>query len=133
VFPHLATLVRRNYVFFDFAGTQDGEGRIASASEELERDAVIYSHSESYSVLCAGCWRDESIDHAHARTEQKHVVQGRIAAPPDLAPDELLRRIDSAMAARAPCRVYAPDLCEAAGLPERAEMERRRFDMLKQN
>lgn len=133
VFPHLATLVRRNYRFFDFAGTQDREGRIAGASDELERDAVIYSHSESYSVLCAGCWRDETIDHAHKRSEEKHVVQGRIAAPPDTAPEELLRQIDAAMAARAPCCIYAPDLCDAAGLSERGAIERRRFNMLKQN
>lgn len=131
VFPHLATLVRNHYQLFDFAGTQDGEGRIADASEDLVQDSVIYSHTENYCVLCAACWRDESVDHEHEKTEEKHVVYGRIAAPPDLAPSELLRQLDAAMAARAPCRIYVPDLCEAAGLADRAAIERRRFEILK--
>ena len=130
VFPHLATLVRSNYQFFDFAGTQDGEHRIDSASADLDRDGVIYSHTENFSFLCAGCWRDQGIDHEHGETEEKHVVRGRIAAPPDVAPSELLRQVDAAMAKRAPCRIYTPDLCTAAGLADRAAFERRRFDML---
>jgi hypothetical protein len=133
VFPHLATLLRSNYQFFDFAGTQDGEGRINGASEDLDRDSVIYSHSENFSVLSAGCWRDQDIDHEHGETEEKHVVRGRIAAPPDVAPSELLRQIDAAMAKRSPCRIYSPDLCAAAGLTERVAFERRRFDMLQQS
>jgi hypothetical protein len=130
VFPHLATLVRSNYQFFDFAGTQDGEGRINSADADLDGDSVIYSHTENFSHLCAACWRDPGIDHEHGETEEKHVVRGRIAAPPDVAPGELLRQIDAAMAKRAPCRIYSPDLCAAAGLTDRAAFERRRFDML---
>lgn len=133
VFPHLATLVRNHYQFFDFAGTQDGDDRIASATEDLTRDSVVYSHTENYTVLCAACWRDESVDHEHGQTEEKHVVRGRIAAPPDLAPSELLHQLDAAMAARPPCRIYVPDLCEAAGLADRAAIERRRFEMLKGN
>jgi hypothetical protein len=130
VFPHLATLVRSNYQFFDFAGTQDGEGRINSASADLERDSVIYSHTENVSYLCAACWRNPGTDHEHGETEEKHVVRGRIAAPPDVAPSELLRQIDAAMAKRAPCRIYSPDLCAAAGPADRVAFERRRFDML---
>jgi hypothetical protein len=133
VFPHLATLIRSNYQFFDFAGTQDSEGRVNSASADLDRDSVIYSHTENFSYLCASCWRDPGIDHEHGETEEKRVVRGRIAAPPDIAPSELLRQIDAAMAKRAPCRIYSPDLCAAAGLADRAAIERRRFDMLKQN
>jgi hypothetical protein len=133
VFPHLATLVRSNYQFFDFTGTQDGEGRIDSASADLDGDSVIYSHTENFSILCAGCWRDQDIDHEHGETEEKHVVSGRIAAPPDVAPGDLLRQLDAAMAQRAPCRVYAPDLCAAAGLADRAAFERRRFGMLQQS
>jgi tetratricopeptide (TPR) repeat protein len=133
VFPHLATLVRSNYQFFDFAGTQEGEARIDGASADLERDSVIYSHTENFSFLCAGCWRDQSIDHEHGETEEKHIVRGRIAAPPDVAPTELLRQLDAAMAQRAPCRIYTPDLCLAAGLTDRAAIERRRFDMLQQH
>ncbi|MBL8267830.1 hypothetical protein [Steroidobacter sp.] len=130
VFPHLATLVRSNYLLFDFAGTQDDEGRIHGASEDLDQDSVIYSHSETFTVLCAGCWRDQGIDHEHTKNERKHVVRGRIAAPPGIAPSELLRQLDAAMLKRSPCRIYAPDLCAAAGLADRAAIERRRFDML---
>jgi hypothetical protein len=83
-------------------------------------------------LLCAGCWRDQGIDHQHDETEEKHIVRGRIAAPPDVAPSELLRQVDAAMAKRAPCRIYSPDLCAAAGLADRAAFERRRFDMLQQ-
>jgi hypothetical protein len=60
----------------------------------------------------------------------KHVVTGRIAAPPDIEARELLHQIDKAMASREPCRIYIPDLCEAAGFPERASVERRRFEMI---
>jgi len=133
VFPHLATLIRSNYQFFDFAGTQDGDGRIHSASADLDRDSVIYSHTENFSVVCAACWRNPGIDHEHGETEEKHVVCGRIAAPLEVAPGELLRQIDAAMAQRAPCRIYSPDLCAAAGLADRAAFERRRFDMLQQS
>jgi hypothetical protein len=133
VFPHLATLVRSKYQLFDFAGTQGEEGRIHSASEDLDRDSVIYSHSENFTVLCAGCWRDQGIDHEHTQNEQKHVVRGRIAAAPDVTPSELLHQLDAAMTKRSPCRIYTPDLCAAAGLADRAAIERRRFDMLRQN
>jgi tetratricopeptide (TPR) repeat protein len=133
VFPHLATLVRSNYQFFDFAGTQDGEHRIDSASADLDRDSVIYSHAEKVSFLCAGCWRDQDIDHEHGEREEKRVVHGRIAAPPNVAPDELLRQVDAAIARRTPCRIFAPDLCAAAGLADRAAFERRRFEMLQRS
>jgi hypothetical protein len=55
-----------------------------------------------------------------------------VASNPDVAPSELLRQVDAAMAKRAPCRIYSPDLCAAAGLADRAAFERRRFDMLQQ-
>jgi hypothetical protein len=90
----------------------------------------VYSHTESFTVLCASCWRDPDNDHAHDATVTKHVVTGRIAASPDLDMGELLRQLDSAIALREPCRVYVPDLCEAAGLAERAAFERRRFAMI---
>lgn len=131
VFPHLATLVRRNYQFFDFAGTQDESKRIGNLSDRLERDAVIYSHSENFRILCAGCWRDPDLDHKEHTKEEKHVVLGRIAAPGDFAPADLLAQIDKAIAENEPCKIYAPALCEAAGLSERAAVERRRYEMLK--
>jgi hypothetical protein len=43
---------------------------------------------------------------------------------------ELLHQIDQAIEEREPCRIYVPDLCEAAGLLARASFERRRFDMI---
>ena len=133
VFPHLATLVRSNYQFYDFAGTQKDAGQLESASDDLERDSVIYSHTENFQTLCANCWRDPDIDHEEHLHEEKHVVTGRIAAPPDISAQELLQQIDKAVASMDSCSIYAPDLCEAAGQSERASMERRRFEMLKNN
>lgn len=130
VFPHLATLLRRGYRFFDFAGTQQKRGQLAAASQGLAADAVVYSHTEQYVVLCHACWLSEQTDHADHQARDEHVVAGRIAAPPDIEPADLLRQLDQAIAARPPCRIYAPALCEAAGLHERGAMERRRFDMI---
>lgn len=131
VFPHLATLVRSDYQLFDFAGTQDAAGRLADVSADLERDALVYSHSESFVMLCAGCWRNADAEHDHGDKEEQHVISGRIAAPPDLNPRELIAQLDAAIGKRAPCRIFSPALCEAAGLHERAVFEGRRFEMLK--
>jgi hypothetical protein len=130
VFPHLATLLRRNYNFFDFAATQEEARQISGISADLERDAVVYSHSESFRTLCVTCWRNPDVNHHHEHEVDKRVVTGRIAAPPDIEVRELLHQIDQAMASREPCRIYIPDLCEAAGLLERASVERRRFEMI---
>lgn len=43
---------------------------------------------------------------------------------------ELLNQLDAAIVKRQPCRLYVPDLCEAAGLADRASVERRRFNMV---
>ena len=130
VFPHLATLARNGYRFFDFAGTQDQAGQLGGVSVDLERDAIVYSHSEKFHFLCAACWRDPDVEHSHEQQEQKHVVTGRIAAPPDIELRELLRQLDAAIAKREPCRIYVPDLCAAAGLADRAAFERRRREMI---
>jgi hypothetical protein len=131
VFPHLATLMRRDYQFFDFSGTQEESEGLSNLSQQLELDAVIYSHSEQYRVLCSGCWRDPDIDHEKHERMEKHVVSGRIAAPREISPASLLAQIDKAIGNRESCKMFAPDLCEAAGLNERAKVERRRFDMLR--
>ena len=133
VFPHLATLLRRNYQFFDFAGTQETAQQLADISDDLEGDAVIYSHSESLKMLCANCWRDPDLDHDRHERMEKHVVTGRIAAPPDITPTRLLDIIDRGLEKRRPCQLYAPDLCAAAGLTERERIDRRRFALLKNN
>lgn len=133
VYPHLATLLRRNYQFFDFAGTQDAAGQLEDVTEELEGDAVIYSHSENFKLLCATCWRNADLDHDRHETMERHVVTGRIAAPPDIAPARLLEFIDKGLEKRGGCRLYAPDLCVAAGLPARERVDRRRFALLTDN
>ncbi|MDN3276060.1 hypothetical protein QWJ07_17485 [Frankia sp. RB7] len=133
VFPHLATLLCRNYQFFAFAGTQEAARQLADMSEELDGDAVIYSHSENFKIMCANCWRNPDIDHADHETMEKHVVTGRIAASPDIAPARLLDLIDKGIEKRGTCQLYAPDLCAAAGQLERERIDRRRFDLLTNN
>ncbi len=130
VFPHLATLRNNLYQFYDFAGTQVSEGKLADISDQLDGDAIVYSHTESFHVLCAACWRDETIDHEHKATEEKHVVTGRIAAAPDIAPAVLLNQIDLALKDSPENRIFSPDLCRAAGLHDRAKIEERRYQML---
>lgn len=130
VFPHLATLKRQGYQFFDFAGTQDEAGRIADISSDLPGDAIVYSHSENYREICRACWRDPDVDHERHEVMEKHVVTGRLAAPKEIDPMDLLVRLDSAIGDRAPCRLYSPDLAVAAGDIERSEVERGRFQML---
>ena len=115
VFPHLATLIRQNYQFFDFAGTQDEPRQLADASIDLDEDAVVYPHSENFLQLCANCWRDPDIDHERHLRVEKPVVMGRIAAPGHIDHVQLLDQLDRAMAKRSGCQLYAPDLCVAAG------------------
>ena len=133
VFPHLATLLRRNYRFFHFSGTQQAARQLADISDELEGDTVIYSHSESFKIMCANCWRNPDLDHAEHEKMEKHVVTGRIAAPPDIAPARLLDLIDQGIARRENCQLYAPDLCAAAGQLAREQIDRRRFALLTDN
>jgi hypothetical protein len=133
VHPHLATLLRRNYQFFDFAGTQEAARQLADVSEELDADAVIYSHSENLKMLCANCWRDPDLDHENHERMEKHVVTGRIAAPPDITPARLLDLIDRGIEKRGRCQLYAPDLCARAGLASRERIDGRRFALLKNN
>jgi len=133
VFPHLATIRRNSYSFYDFAGTQDEAGRIYDGSDDLDDDSVVYPHSENYKVLCSSCWQNPELDHEHHEESEKHVVTGRIAAPPSIKPVDLLEQLDKAFEGRKPCRIYVPELCEAAGRAERVEFEKRRFEMLKEH
>ena len=133
VFPHLATLLRREYQFFDFAGTQEKAEQLVSLSGELAEDAVVYSHSENVKMLCANCWRDPDINHSHHEELEKHVVTGRIAAPPHIAPARLLDMIDNGIGKRGRCQLYAPDLCAAAGMAGRERIDRRRYALLTEN
>jgi hypothetical protein len=133
VFPHLATLIRRNYQVFNFAGTQDKPRQLADASIDLAEDTVTYPHSENFRLLCLNCWRDPDIDHETHESMEKHVVTGRIAAPGHVDPVQLLEQLDKAVAKRDRCQLYAPDLCKAAGLGTRASVDKRRFDLLTRN
>ncbi|MEO1266081.1 MAG: prenyltransferase, partial [Pseudomonadota bacterium] len=130
VFPHLATLLRSGYRFYDFAGTQQLSMQIEDASDELDRDAVIYSHTERLEILCSSCWKDPDVEHEHHEETEENVVTGRIAAPPEMTPADLLTQIDAAMEKRHPCRVFAPELCRDAGFEERARFEQRRYEIL---
>jgi hypothetical protein len=118
---------------FDFAGTQGAARQLADISADLDEDTVVYSHSESFRMLCANCWRDPDLDHDRHEGVEKHVVTGRIAAPPDIAPARLMNLIDRAIAKRERCQLYAPDLCAAAGLTARERIDRRRFALLTSN
>lgn len=130
VFPHLATLRRQNYRYYDFAGTQTDSGQLESLSRGLSADAIIYSHTESYSEICASCWRDPDIDHKQHDVERRHVVTGRIAAPPSINAQKLLEELDAALERDQGCRLYAPSLSIVAGETERVSVDQRRFDML---
>lgn len=131
VFPHLATIKKSNYQFFDFAGTQSSKGELGDISSQLDKDAVIYSHTENYSVLCLTCWRNETLDHEHKEGEEKNVVTGRIAIPSDVDAKDILAKIDSALKDTPESRVFSPDLCRASGLEDRARIEERRYNLLR--
>ncbi|MEP3476995.1 MAG: prenyltransferase [Hyphomicrobiales bacterium] len=130
VFPHLATIKKNNYQLFDFAGTQASGGELDDIIGQLEKDAVIYSHTENFSVLCSTCWRNEEIDHEHKEREEKFVVTGRIAIPLDIKPETILENIDNALEGTPENRVFSPDLCRAAGFEDRARIEERRYNLL---
>ena len=130
VFPQLATLRRNNYQIYEFAGMQDAPGSIEDSSEELSMDAVIYSHTENVQIVCSSCWRDGTMDHQHDRVE-KSIVTGKIAAPPEMTPKQLLAELDRALEKKPACRVYSPALCTTAGEESRALVEARRLEMIR--
>jgi len=130
VFPHLATLKRRNYQFFDFIGTQEAGGEIAELDRDFEDDIVIYPHTENYITLCATCWRDPNTDHEHHEAEERHIVSGKITAPKGIPESELLDKLDALVNAQSSCKLLVPSLSRAAGQIERAEIESRRYGML---
>ena len=130
VFPHLATIRRGNFHFYDFSATQGDGNAVNAANDRLDANIYVYSHTSNIYHLCAACWRDETVQHERHETEEHKVVHGRIAVHPDIPAAEALARIDAAYAGLAGARLFAPDLCDAAGQPERATLERRRFDML---
>jgi hypothetical protein len=130
VFPHLVTLERPGYRIFPFAGTQPGAGVVAELSSKLPEDAVLYSHTEQVAMLCRHCWESGNVDRGAHRKEDRHVVRGKLCAPPHLTPRALLDALDAAVAASNGVRVLVPELSRAAGDDARAEVEARRLGML---
>lgn len=130
VFPHLATLLKRNYLFYDFAAIQQENKQISSISDSLEQDAVVYSHTENFRILCANCFKDPNCNQHEDNPEQKHIVKGRVAAPPDYDPALLLAHIDAELKKLQGCEFYSPDLCKAAGLDDRRKGEEEKFEVL---
>lgn len=132
VFPHLVTLKRGKFRFYDFAATQGEGDAVNAANDRLDANVYVYSHTTSVYHLCSNCWRDESVQHERHETEEHKVIHGRIAVHPDIPPAEALARIDAAYEGLTGARLFSPDLCDAAGQPERATLERRRFEMLRE-
>jgi hypothetical protein len=130
VFPHLVTLERPGYGIFPFVGTQPKEGAIQELSRDLPEDTMLYSHTEKFVVLCAQCWDSETLDHAAHRTAKRHVVRGKLCAPPSVALGELRRTLDKVIAASAGIRVFVPALSELLGDHARANIEARRMTMV---
>ncbi|MGB0750039.1 MAG: hypothetical protein ACPGO3_14965, partial [Magnetospiraceae bacterium] len=133
VHPHLATLLRNDFAFYDFSATQAEAGNVDALNKALDGDAVVYVHSENMTFLCKTCWRDPKTDHERHESEEKHVVRGRIAVPPEISAAHFLRLLDAAVTEAENCQLYAPDLCAAAGDPKRAAVAQRRFDILRGN
>jgi hypothetical protein len=129
VFPHLATLVRSQYLIVPFAGTQAKAGAIAELSRRLPEDSVLYSHTEQMALLCRACWERGATGHAHAKTEH-HVVRGKLCAPPSVDPARLRDALDEAVASAGGIRLFAPALSARIGDVSRAAIEARRMAML---
>jgi hypothetical protein len=130
VFPHLSTLERPGYRIFRFAGTQQHAGQIASLSDALPDEAVLYVHTEQFTWLCASCWRDRDLDHAEHDRVERHIVTGKVCAPPTVSAADLLRAMDWLLDSNQELRILSPRLCEAAGDLDRADVERRRVAMI---
>jgi hypothetical protein len=130
VFPHLATLERRKYRILEFAGTQCEKEQIANLSAMLPDDTVLYVHTEQVVMLCAECFRNTDLDHGRHESSEHTIVTGKLCAPPEIAPAELLRALDAAVQSAPGVSVYVPELANAAGNERRARIEARRYAMM---
>ncbi len=69
-----------------------------------------------------------------ARTSQVvKVVTGKPCSPPSLTERQLLEALDRVVQALPDVKLFVPDLAQAAGLEERAEIERRRMSMIQES
>jgi hypothetical protein len=130
VFPHVSTLVRSKYRIFRFAGTQRSDAQITLLSKELPADAILYSHTEQMRILCRQCWEGGGGEHSHGSTSDHKVVTGKLCAPPTVTEHDLLEALDRIVGAAPDVKLFVPELAQAAGLGERAEIERRRMSMI---
>ncbi len=131
VFPHLVTLEHANYQLYPFAGSQQHDEQLGGLSADLPQEIVIYVHTEQVVHYCAACWADPDKDHAdHGDDDEHRFVEGKISAPPDMPPAELLALIDDAVGGSEGARLFSPQLCRAAGEDKRAEVEDRRIAMM---
>jgi len=125
VYAHLATLLHAGCGIYAFAGTQRRDGQVATLSRELPDDTVVHVHPTLCGPRCEACQR------ALATGDDVSVVRGKICAPGHLDARSLLAAVDAAIAKReGQVRVFVPGLCREAGDPHRAEVERRRMNML---
>jgi hypothetical protein len=129
VFPHLATLERRRYWRFPFAGTQSSPKQLMELNPRLPEDAVLYSHTENVRIVCQDCALRSGPEQEHAPHEHQ-VVVGAIVAPRSVTPPQLLAAIDAAIEQTPGASVVTPALCREAGQPERAEREEVRHALL---
>ena len=133
IFPHLATLHRRGYQVWRFAGTQVAKRQLVELSAHLPEDTVVYPHTEFVRHRCAACANGSGDGHVHADEQTHHVVRGKLCAPPHLAPATVLAALDAAIAGAPGAQIAVPDLCAAAGDAARAEVEARRLALLVDN
>lgn len=133
VFPHLTTLLHSGYRIVDFGGTQARAHQIAELSSDLPGDSVLYVHTEQYQVLCKNCWENLSDEHAEHREIEHTVVTGKLCAPADIPPEELLAALDEAVASAAGVQLLIPDLVRECGDSARADVEGRRLAMIVDN
>jgi hypothetical protein len=101
---------------------------------------VLAEVAQAYPEIAASSYRrlveigpQDSTERYGARSPRPTRPCNRRAHERSVGPDDLLAQLDRAIATRTGCSLYAPDLCEAAGLRDRATVERRRFALLKDN
>lgn len=133
VFPHLATLFREEYRIYHFIGEQANTGQLAALSSELAQDTVVYVHTEQLHPICSRCWEDPGTDHGTHVPEERHVVRGKIAAPPSITPASLRASLDNLMLKHPGSKIHAPELSAQAGDSGRAATERRISEALEQS
>ena len=123
VFPHLMTLERRHYQRYRFAAKQRVPHMDEVVSRYLPGDAVLYSHTENFVLLCNECSKGECQwpDEHGAKTSNHAYVRGALMAAPGLAPAALLDALEAASREASEIAVACPELSEAAGRTNSAE------------